>query len=434
MPDYRRNHYVPKWYQYRFFEGDEAEKKFCYLDLKPETVTLQNGKKYERKSLFRWGPPKCFFEDDLYTTRFRDWKSTEIEEKFFGRIDEVAPHAIEHWSKFNHPNWNNEALHNLMLHMSIQKLRTPKGLEYIANLVKLNDKNSVLFKLQELQSIFCALWTECIWSIVDASGSETKFIISDHPVTVYNQACFPFSDWCRGYRDPDIWLNGTYTLFPLSLDKMLVLTNLSWIRNPYDNPLKERPHPVLFRPTMFNFQSIQTGRILSEKEVVAINFIVKQRAFRYIASAKKDWLYPEKECFMRWDEIGKSYMLMPDPRGVSFSTNTFAGYENWGSCAFDEYGRMPQNANYDDKKRRETEWNTSLAFKGEYARLFGPKRRGLSFELGKKDRTEDNPDFHAYHLGLEQKYKPKKINKRRRLIDIKKKAAQKRAMKNKTIG
>ena len=31
----------------------------------------------------RWGPPRCFYRDDLYSTQFGDWKSTEIEEKFF---------------------------------------------------------------------------------------------------------------------------------------------------------------------------------------------------------------------------------------------------------------------------------------------------------------------------------------------------------------
>jgi len=213
MPDYRRNHYVPQWYQKRFLLDNVQEKKFYYLDLNPDTI-ISGNKKYRLGSLLRWGPRKCFCEDDLYTTKFGNWESTEIEEKFFGSIDKIAPNAVEHWSKFNHPNWGgNESFHNLMSHMSIQKLRTPKGLEYLANLIKLNDKNSVLFKLQELQRIFCALWTECIWSIIDASESETKFIISDHPVTVYNQACFPLSDWCRGYRDPDIWLSGTHTLF-----------------------------------------------------------------------------------------------------------------------------------------------------------------------------------------------------------------------------
>lgn len=253
----------------------------------------------------------------------------------------------------------------------------------------------------------CALWSECVWSITDASQSETKFIVSDHPVTVYNQACFPRSKWCLGANDPGIWLSGTDTIFPLSINNALILTNLSWVRNPYGNPLRERPHAALFRTAMFNFMSIQTGRMLSEQDVVAINHIIKQRAYRFIAASKEEWLYPEKKLkFKFWDEIGGSHLLMPDPRSVSFSSGTIIGYGNGRSDAFDEYGRRPWHDDYNDKKLHEHEWDTFQAFKGEYARLFGPKRRGLEFELGAKDRSEDSEDYHAYHLSLEQKHKP----------------------------
>jgi hypothetical protein len=192
---------------------------------------------------------------------------------------------------------------------------------------------------------------------------------------------------------------------------------LSWVRNPYANPLKERPHSELFRPAMFNFNSIQTDRILSETEVVTINYIVKERAYRYIAAAKEEWLYPENKFnFKHWGKIGSSYILMPDPRSVLFSSETFIGYENGRSDAIDEYGRRPWHKDYNDKTRHDYEWKTFLAFQGEYARLFGPKRRGLTFEFCKKDKIEDSADYHAYHLKLEQKYKPciKRYIKRKR--------------------
>ncbi len=416
MPDYSRNHYVPEWYQYFFLPDDVREKKFFYLDLTPDTV-VSGKKRYKRKALLRWGPPKCFYERDLYTTKFGEWESTEIEQKFFGKVDNFAGAAVEYWSNFKHPSIDKKSFHNLLSYMSIQKLRTPKGLKYLSNLVNLSDKNMVLIKLQELQQLFCALWAECVWCIVDASQSETKFIISDHPVTVYNQGCFPRSEWCRGANDPGIWFNGTHTIFPLSINKALLLTNLSWVRNPYVNPLKERPHPELLRPAVFNFTSIQTDRILPEEEVAIINYIVKQRAYRYIAAAKEEWLYPEKKVnFRRWDEIGYSYILMPDPRSVTFSSEIFLGYKNGRSDAFDEYGRRPWHEDYKDETRRDYEWKTFLAFQGEYARLFGPKRRGLTFEFGDKGKSEDSADYHAYHLELEQKYKPyiKRYMKRKR--------------------
>ena len=236
MPNYTRNHYVPQWYQYRFLPEELSELKFHYLDLKPDRI-VSNGHSYERTALLRWGPSKCFYESDLYTTKFGNWESKEIEQKFFGKVDSAGRSAIDYFSHFKHPSADAEALHALLLYMSIQKLRTPKGLAYLANLTKLDNQNIVLFKMQELQEMHCALWMECVWSIVDASMSETKLLLSDHPVTVYNQSCFPASKWCLGFNDPDIWLSGTHTLFPLCLDKLLILTNLSWVRYPWERDI-----------------------------------------------------------------------------------------------------------------------------------------------------------------------------------------------------
>ena len=81
--------------------------------------------------------------------------------------------------------------------------------------------------------LFGALWAECIWHVADAGASPTKFIVSDHPVTLYNRECSPFHRQCVGSGDPDIRLNGTHTIFPLSMEKVLILTNRSWATNPY---------------------------------------------------------------------------------------------------------------------------------------------------------------------------------------------------------
>lgn len=67
MNFYRRNHYVPQWYQAKFLP-QLGEKKFFYLDLKPEHIEAPNGKKYLRKELRRLGTPESFFAFDLYTT------------------------------------------------------------------------------------------------------------------------------------------------------------------------------------------------------------------------------------------------------------------------------------------------------------------------------------------------------------------------------
>jgi hypothetical protein len=55
-----------------------------------------------------------------------------------------------------------------------------------------------------------------------------------------------------------------------------------------------RANPQLFRSAMFYFPGIQTGRELVEIEVNQINFIIKKRAYRFVAAVEEEWLYPER--------------------------------------------------------------------------------------------------------------------------------------------
>ncbi|GFO67796.1 hypothetical protein GMLC_13750 [Geomonas limicola] len=408
MPDYRRNHYVPQWYQKRFLSKGQ---RFFYLDMRPDTVVTPTGHRYPRNSLHQWGPNLCFYLDDLYTTRFGTLESTEIEEKFFGKIDNAGRSAVEYFSSYNHDSVSYEALRTMLPYMSVQKLRTPKGLQYLSEIVRLNDKNQVLFALQEWQQMHCALWMECVWAVADASSSPTKFIVTDHPVTVYNKDCFPLSKWCKGCHDPAIWLTATHTLFPLDSNKILILTNLSWVRNPYGNPVLKRPNPQLFRPAVFNYTQIQVGRQLAEQEVIEINYVLKKRAWRYIAAADKEWLYPERRLrTQHWDRLGGGYLFMPDPREVSFSSEILFGYDDKRVQAFDAYGRRPWQQDYDKKEDHDREWETAEAFKGEFARLFGRKHRGRSNRFGDFYRGcgEDSPTMFESYLKAEHRHQKRR--------------------------
>ena len=410
---YTRNHYVPQWYQYRFIPPAARERKFFYLDLQPERFRDTKGVMRTKTVLRQWGPPSCFVEKDLYTTKFGPWKSTEIEEKFFGKIDTDGRRAVEYFTRFEHPSADAPAFHAMMRYMSTQKLRTPKGLAALSALVQMRDRNAVLMALQRLQNLHGAIWVESVWCIADASQSVTKFIISDHPVTVYNRDCFPLSDWCRGFRDPDISLHGTHTLFPLSLDKILLLTNLSWVRNPYGSATARRPNPNPFRSSMFNFTSIQTHRELTEVEVCEINYVIKRRAYRYVAAGREDWLYPETRLPSdHWRKLGRGYLFMPDPRSVTFSSEIIIGYKDRRADRYDEYGRRPGQPGFTDKQQSDREWKTFHAFQGEFARLFGRKRRGRSYRFIRMDDAEDDAEFHAYHLGLEDKFRPRSGRRR----------------------
>jgi hypothetical protein len=410
---YKENHYVPQWYQ-RPFLPLTGEQKFRYLDLRPETFVDATGAKRQKKSLQRWGTNSCFKQTDLYTTRFGAWESTEIEQFFFGRVDSEGRQAVEYFANFSHPSADGDAFKALLNYMSVQKLRTPKGLAHLAHQTKLKNKNVVLIALQKFQNLHCAIWTEAVWAIAEATDTAAKFILSDHPVTVYNEDCFPVSAWCRDFSDPEIWRNGTQTIFPLSPTKVLLLTNLAWVRNPYVDGTRLRPNWNPLRTAMFNFTQIQTGRRLSEVEVHQINFIIKKRAYRYIAAAEEEWLYPERHIpSEHWRKLNDRYLLMPDPRSVTFGGEIMIGYKGGGAEAFDEYGRPPWHESYKDKALFEREWRTFHAFQGEYARLFGPRRRGVAFDFGGREKDEDSPDFHRYHLESELKNLPSHVRPRR---------------------
>lgn len=108
----------------------EGQDRYFRLDLRPEVVN--NGKiKYTRNNLHEWSPERVFAESDLYTTKWGHITNIEIEQFFFGRLDNEAINAVEYFADFEHPSVNKRAFDTLLPYMSVQKLRTPKG---IANL------------------------------------------------------------------------------------------------------------------------------------------------------------------------------------------------------------------------------------------------------------------------------------------------------------
>ena len=58
----------------------------------------------------------------------------------------------------------------------------------------------------------CTIWSEGVREIVSAVDSDVKFIISDHPVTVYNPAVPPEAEGCWHSLDPSITLKASQTI------------------------------------------------------------------------------------------------------------------------------------------------------------------------------------------------------------------------------
>jgi hypothetical protein len=385
--EYTNNHYVAQWYQRQFIPSDQVDRELYLLDLKPESFRDGKGIRRQRKALRRTGTRRCFAIDDLYTTRFDGMESRELEKAFFGKIDARGKDAVRFFARFDHDDVSGEALEDLMAYMSTQKLRTPKGLDWLVGRAGVRGRDDVLDQLVGLRSLYGAIWAECAWEIADASESPTKFIVSDHPVTVYNRACAPGHPWCKGVNDPDIRLQATHTLFPLSSERVLILTNCLWACNPRRPPLEPRPNPDLFRGAMFNWLDVQVGRRLPEVDVLRINCIIKRRAYRYIAAANEEWLYPERHVKFNWREIGDDHLLMPDPRSLHPAAEIVMGFTGGRTAATDTLGRLPGDRDFGREARSGREIWAHRAWCEEFERRFGKARRGVSWRERNVERT-----------------------------------------------
>lgn len=345
--------------------------KFFYLDLHPP-IMQASGRSYTRKAVNRWGTPRCFMEEDLYTARYGFFESDAIERKLFGPIDARGERAIDFFTDYEIRDGVHDAIHDLAAYMDAQVLRTPKGLDRIALLTRSRRQNGRLIMMQSLRQMHLTMWFECVWEVLTCDASRLPLLLTDTPVAFYNRASFPGALESKSPNEPPLGWVGTQTLFPLRRDRLLVLTHTAWARDPSYDARKDRPNARAFEQTMFNLQSIITGRSLSEIDVAKVNFILKTRARRFIAACREDDLYPERKLpSTHWSKIGAGEFLMPDPRDLSFTTGIAVGFKDRRSFFMDEYGRRHDAANVE--RQREREWRALQRRKAEYDARLGPK-------------------------------------------------------------
>lgn len=371
------NHYVPQWYQQRFIPDDRKERKYHYLDMAPERVTNAGGMGFHRRNERRYlGPANCFQHEHLYTVFLGGNATDVIEKKFFGKIDSIGAAALNLFLDYDWPRTEHGTIHDFIDFIGAQKLRTPKGIDYLRHVAEGATHQQALVHMQRLRQVYVTMWMESVWEVLRCDNSPTKFIVSDHPVTTYNKGLFPLSPNCTYPKDAPIDCLGTHTIFPLSLNRCLVMTNLGYVRDPSINPVRRRENARAYENTMFDMRGIQTGRQLSERDVQAINFILKKRARRFIAAAEREWLYPEDH-FARtmWNRLGDQFFLMPDPRKMHFTTDIFMGYEGGGSFGVDEYGRQPNRKDAEVIKLRDKEWKTFHKHRKLWESKFGELSR-----------------------------------------------------------
>ena len=222
-----KNHYVPIWYQKRFLL--DGKNSLFHLDLFPENKKLPDGRVIKMNDVHVWGPSSCFWVPDLYTTTFFGIQNDDILKFLFGPIDQTGSKALVALA-------NNDVarLHDLFMkffeYIDAQKLIIHKA--HLDSLPLSRFSSHRTYEMQRLRQMHVTMWVEAVREIVSAENANVKFIISDHPVTIYNYASGPDSELCRYPEDPSIALKGSQTIFPLDLNHCLILTNLEYAKDP----------------------------------------------------------------------------------------------------------------------------------------------------------------------------------------------------------
>lgn len=341
----RKNHYVPQWHQERFFVPGKTT--HFLLDLNPPTFKRGDGTAASGRCLFKSPTSRAFFAEDLYSTFFGAEVNDEIERMFFGDIDRRGADAVRAFCGDDQGAWH-QHFDDLFEFLDIQKLRTPKGLAWLRQqypeigrlgaMLPDDAQNQLMFEMQGIRMLNITTWTTGVREIVSAERAGVKFIMSDHPVTVYNHAIPPSDARNRYPGDPSTALKGSQTLFPLGQDHLLILTNLEYASNPGTRPDAKRTFARNYQSTMVSTINFIRKRYLTDEQVAEVNFVIKARAGRYVAGSSRDDIFPEKVVSKSWADLRTTFLPLPDEL-YRFGGEMYASFENGDVRYQDEFGR-----------------------------------------------------------------------------------------------
>ena len=373
------HHYVPEWYQKRFLLSGAP--KLHLLDLKPDRVILPNGKSFTHKAHCYKPPSKCFCGDDLYTLRFGQAITDTVERRFFGAVDRRGAAAVDKFSKITgFDKGFAQVLGDIPPYMGAQRFRTPRGLDWLKIQTGTSDHNQTLAIMARSFQQHTTMWAEGVWEIVKARNTQTKFIISDDPVTFYNARLPPTLARYPGIEE--LAHVGTRTIFPLASDACLIISHLQFTRNPAQRPDTIRINARRYDQVMMYAGNVQFDRELEEDEIIRINLILKSKATRYLAAGKEEWLYPELQIRRNgWAILDDDWFLVPNLWKIGFHSGTMMGYTDGSSWASDEYGHHPGHPKYkNDEARRDREWRNRILSQQKWAKLRRGKSLSHTFE------------------------------------------------------
>jgi hypothetical protein len=314
----------------------ERDDQICHLTRRE--FPLPNGE-LKVKTFQKWHTPaQRFYGEHLYSTFFGEEVNDDIERKLFGPIDDNGSRAVRAFLTDDQAQWHNN-FEDFFTYLDAQKLRTPKGLDWIRSKYPELNQLQLMIEMQSLRTMHCSLWAEGVRELVSAEDSDVKFIVSDHPITVYNYACPPDSELCEYPNDPDISLKGSQTIFPLDKNRCLILTNLEYAQDPENaNPTEQRTNANRMRRSMVNTIEFINSRKLTAEDVTKINHIIKSRSKESVAAGKEEWLYPERSITGDWAEL--RHVLQPPKNELyRYGGEMYAHFEDGSVHYQDAFGR-----------------------------------------------------------------------------------------------
>lgn len=326
----RKNHYVPVWYQtgFQLNATDNWLLDISASRLRPDgTPIVLPPRRRPAKS--------SFWENELYVTRFGEVINDQVETVLFQEIDNYGADAVRAFVVGDERAMHYQ-LESLLSYLGAQKLRTPKGLAWIQSRYPALSQVELLTELQHLRHMFGTLWAESVREIVSAESSEVKFLVSDHPVTMFNAALPKDAPQLAGPMDPPLTWNGTQTLFALDANHLLILTHVPFAKDPdHVDALAKRINARYFGGALMRTDTLIRTRRFSSDEVIAVNGWLKSRARRYIAAPESGWLYPDVP-----ERSALAQLLRPPSDGLwRYGGEIYIGYEDGSHGYRDQYGR-----------------------------------------------------------------------------------------------
>ncbi len=323
------HHYVPQWYQRNFLPAEGGE--FFVLDKSPKLgVICPDGARrpiVRPRQVFTSGAHKLFQYDGLYSVALRGVREDVLERFVFGPLDDKGARAnqlfciwptsrgIGHHGDYPESFGNpGHRMHDLVEFMNAQTARTPRGIAQIkldlARRGQIGAHNNVIMRyLQQRRFQNCTVWAEGVWEIFSARNSAIKFILSDDPVVIYNCDCYPETDMCRFPKTPHPFWRGSRVIYPLSPEAVLVISHVEHADDPSRTKARrDRRNARSNDDVLINFSDIQNYREFDEIAVSKINYVIKIRSVRYIASIHESHLFPERLVNMpRWCDIDQLF-------------------------------------------------------------------------------------------------------------------------------